>query len=622
MRTPPSAPGSSRRTVRGLLTLLAGVLLGAGVLGLGVAPASAANSLESSTPPADAQLTTAPTQLQLTFVDPLGEEVTADGVGLAISCGGSPIAIGDRQIGADGRTVIAPITQIAPAGLCNVSWRLPDDSTGTFSFTIAPAADTPDDTAPGDTDGDTPATSAVPRPVDVEPTEPPKVGGMLGLSRMLAYLGLAALFGGLVLIALAWPEGVEYVLTLRFLRGAWLLALVTAYLNVVLSVSQATNDSIGGSLSPTAWGELFDTNPGRALVARLVLVAAAGWVALRPERAADMSTQALSLAIPALALATYGFSRTGGDLALVGHAAGAVHTVAMGVWIGGLALLARVVLTGPGDEDLVHAVRGFARLATPALLITVVTGAIQLYRLDSGGLFSSNHGRLMLLKGLAVVAMAYLGTLTRQVIAKRMARADHLDGRSAHRLRRAVSFELLLGVAVLGLTSWMLASRPPNVSVPSPASAYAFDRTLADGDFQVRISLDPARVGVNGLRVELLSPDEVSDLRVRLVPQQAPETPGWEIRVPLGTPGAATVDPRAGLTLGAPGVWNIEVLADADDGELPTLITAIVVPDPAGPSATTVPTATEPPATLPPVTAAPTETTDPADSGEDGDEAG
>ena len=38
----------------------------------------------------------------------------------------------------------------------------------------------------------------------------------------------------------------------------------------------------------------------------------------------------------------------------------------MAVWFGGLILLARVVLAGPGEEDLVHAVRGFARISTPA----------------------------------------------------------------------------------------------------------------------------------------------------------------------------------------------------------------------------------------------------------------
>ena len=51
-------------------------------------------------------------------------------------------------------------------------------------------------------------------------------------------------------------------------------------------------------------------------------------------------------------------------------------------------LLARVVLAGPGEEDLVHAVRGFNRISGPAIVVTVVSGLIQLYRLDGGSLFS------------------------------------------------------------------------------------------------------------------------------------------------------------------------------------------------------------------------------------------
>ena len=39
------------------------------------------------------------------------------------------------------------------------------------------------------------------------------------------------LFGSLVLIATAWPEGVEYILTVRFLRSAWLLTLAFAIFN-------------------------------------------------------------------------------------------------------------------------------------------------------------------------------------------------------------------------------------------------------------------------------------------------------------------------------------------------------------------------------------------------------
>jgi copper transport protein len=586
--------------LRHLLTAGGALLAGLVAAVLVVSGAHAANSVESSTPAADAELTTAPTQLQLTFVEALGEGVTADAVGLALTCGNSPVALGPRQIGSDGRTVVAPVTQIAPVGTCNVSWRLPDGSTGSYAFKVVSV----ETTVPVDEGVEEPTATTQPPLVDVEPVEPPNVGGMLGLTRLVAYLTIAALFGGLLLIALAWPEGIEYLLTLRFLRSAWLLALVSSIAVVVFETARATGDPVGSSLSPATWTELLGDNPGRALLIRLLLVAAVGWVALRPERVIDPSSQPLALGLPALTLATYGLSRTNVDLEVLGYLIGAVHALAMGVWVGGLALVSRVVLAGPGDEDLVHAVRGFGKLATPAILVTVVTGVLQVYRLDGTDLFGTNHGRLVIVKVLAVVGMVYVGTLSRRFILGRLSRADHLDPRTAGRLRRAISTELLIGVLVLGLTSWMLASRPANVVVASPAASYQFDRTLGDEDFQVRIGLSPAQVGANGLRVELLSPESVTRLTVRLVPQQAPGINGWEIRVPLSAPGAATLDRRTGLTLGAPGVWNIEITGEDADGLLPTLVTALIVPDPTG-ATVTVPVTTVPVATLAPVTAPP-----------------
>ena len=103
---------------------------------------------------------------------------------------------------------------------------------------------------------------------------------------------------------------------------------------------------------------------------------------------------------------TIGLGRTGGDLAILGVLMGLVHAVAMAVWLGGVVLLARVVLAGPGEEDLVQAVRGFGRISTTAIVATIVSGLVQLFRLDGGSLFSDAHGRVLLLKTVLVAAHA------------------------------------------------------------------------------------------------------------------------------------------------------------------------------------------------------------------------
>ena len=162
---------------------------------------------------------------------------------------------------------------------------------------------------------------------------------------------------------------------------------------------------------------------------------------LRPERVIDPTTQLPAIALPTLAVITLGLSRTGGDLAILGVVAGIAHALAMAVWVGGVVLLARVVLAGPGEEDLVHAVRGFNRISGPAIVVTVVSGLVQLYRLDGGSLFSEPHGRVLLLKTVLVAAMLFVGLTARQVAQARLARAGDLTPPTADRLRRAFGTE-------------------------------------------------------------------------------------------------------------------------------------------------------------------------------------
>jgi copper transport protein len=125
-----------------------------------------------------------------------------------------------------------------------------------------------------------------------------------------------------------------------------------------------------------------------------VLVIACGWVAFRPDRVIDPVTQLASARSACPRRMTIGLSRTNMDLAAIAVPLSIIHALAMSVWIGGVALLARVVLAGPGEEDLVHAVRGFGRLSNVAIGATIATGIVQMMLLDSDDLFGSSHGRV------------------------------------------------------------------------------------------------------------------------------------------------------------------------------------------------------------------------------------
>lgn len=554
------------------------VLVGALLAGLVLfsPSAHADNSLASSNPTDGSTVEASPTSMSLTFVEPLGPNNT-----VLASCNGSPFSIGSSSVSADGLSLTVAVPNPMPKGTCNVSATVSavdstPNGTVSFSFTIAndPAVVAPTETtlAPLDPTATTVPETAPPATTsDGVAAEPPRVGGPLGLSRLLATLGLGVLFGALVLIVTAWPEGVEYILTVRFLRTAWLIGLLGSIGMVVFLRAEVTGESVGSSLSPLSWTDLTETGPGLAALVRVAFAAACGWIVIRPERSIDQATQLPSVLIPAIAVATFGFSRTGGDMAILGMAMGVAHAIAMGVWIGGLVLLTRVVVAGPGEEDLVHAVRGFDRLSTPALLVTIATGVVQTYRLGAGELLSSSHGRVVVLKGLVTAVIVFVGLATKQFIKGRVARADVLTVPVAAQLRRSTGVEALGGVLVLVLTSWMLSMTPPAlVDDGVNIGQYGYDQgRIVDGDLELTVYLTGV-VGPNGVRIEVAQPPEgLSNVIVHFVPPQDSGAPEVVLTVPaeLTGTGAAVLPVSEGVPLNAPGVWTMIVSATTPTGQ-------------------------------------------------------
>ena len=384
---------------------------------------------------------------------------------------------------------------------------------------------------------------------------------------MLSTFGIAVLFGSVVLIVAAWPEGPEYILAVRFLRGIWVLGIVGTLLYVVALSAAVRGESLGSGVNPAGWLDLFEAGvAGQAALARLVLFIACGWVVLRPERVIDPTTQFPAVALPTLATVTLGLSRTGGDLAPLGVVAGIAHALAMAVWLGAVVLLARVVLAGPGEEDLVHAVRGFGRLSGPAIVVTVISGLVQLYRLDGGSLFSDRHGRVLLVKTVLVAAMLFVGMTARQVAQTRLMRSSDLGPRLADRLRRAFGTEAAIGVIVVGLSGWLLALEPGKL--PEPVIDFAIEEPIVDtaSGIDLTVSLEPGRVGLNTLRVEVRAPAEgLSGLIVSFVPPLGSDLPTIEQAIPLNGAGIAQSPEGSGVPLDVAGVWTLQISSvDAD----------------------------------------------------------
>jgi copper transport protein len=564
----------------------------------GTASAAGQNSIQSSKPAPGETITIPPTQLQLVFANPVGGPDAVANMGLSLSCEGNLTGLGAPVLAEDGLTVSAPLTQIPANGTCTVTWELPDGSAGSFSFTSAVNAAT-STTTPTDNTTETTLPGQI-----VEPQElsgpPERLGGPIGLARLFSFILLGALAGGLFFLQRRWPEGGEYALTERYFRIVGVLAVVSMYVLVSLSAASEGEISSGSGFIPTNWSSLFDSGPGIALFFRFVFTIALAWFAWVPLRLIDPNSEAIAYAVLAITAFTYGFDRTGGRYATLGIALGALHMAFTLYWVGSIAVMWRVILRGPGDRDLIDALRAWTRHATWVGVGMVSTGAVQAWRIDGWSYLNSGHGRVVLFKTLVVIVLLLLDALIRQFITHNLRRAKILNQRAVYRLQRPFALSAALSVSVLALSSWMLSMRPPNIlprdSGPSVEYAVVRDLTGQD-DFHVRVSISPSNVGVNEILVELFGPQRIQQFTLELVPSN-PNFSGYTITLPITRPGGALIAASAGLTLRAPGEWTMTIRGTTTIGELQPMTTTFIVAD--GTTVTTIPESGSSPTEVPP----------------------
>jgi copper transport protein len=228
------------------------------------------------------------------------------------------------------------------------------------------------------------------------------------------------------------------------------------------------------------------------------------------------------------------------------------------------------VLAGGGDEDLVLAVRGYGRIATPAIIATVLTGAVQTFRLDRGALFTSGHGRVLLLKAIVVGAMVFVGLVTRQFVNMQMGSARSLSENLASRLRRATGIEAIGGIVVLALSSWLVSLTPPNFTSEVAADEYGYSTDdVVAGDLTFSVSITGV-VGRNAVLLDVSSPESgITNTVVTFIPpvDSAGSTVVLSIPPEVPLPGQVLLPEAEGVPLEVPGVWTVSVTATTPTGE-------------------------------------------------------
>ncbi len=155
--------------------------------------------------------------------------------------------------------------------------------------------------------------------------------------------------------------------------------------------------------------------------------------------------------------------------------------------------------------------RRFSSLALGSVAVVAFSGAVQAFRQvgSFGALTHTTYGTLLIWKTVGVVAVVVVASVSRHATLGKL--IGRIDGDMAPvdrpRLRRAVIIEALLAVAILAVTSLLMAANPTRTDGPNPFSA-----TLVSNDYLASVVVSPGRVGSNVLHIYISSPGSSLDV--------------------------------------------------------------------------------------------------------------
>ncbi|MEW2614207.1 copper resistance protein CopC [Streptomyces sp. NPDC047880] len=520
----------------------------------GAAPASAHAAPRGTDPDDGSLVRKAPRHVTLTFTESVG---LLDDSFRVFGPDQRRVHTGEATH-ADGRSDTARIglPRKLAQGTYTVAWRVVSaDShpvSGAFSFSVGKR-------------------SATTTQIDTGPTEDPLTGGLNDAARYLAYLA-GALLVGLAAFALLCRPADTSALRRPLVAAWWTLLGSTVVLLLLRAPYEAGTgpaaafdaDALGRTVTGRPGQALL------ARLAVLLLTAAfLMWLSRRrdaEQRPLALATGTALAAALALTWAAAEHASAGIQVPLA-MTSSVLHLLATGVWLGGLvALLLTLRRSSGGDlaADMAEVVPRFSRIAFAAVTVLAVTGVYQSWRgLGSlSALSGTSYGRLLLAKlaGVAVLLLAarYSRRWTARIAAPAaVTRAAAVQervpqpvgapaqgqgpgepgtpdkgaegspvpgaGPDAQRLlRRSVLVEAAVAAVVLMITTVLTGTLPARAQAEAarqaPAGAlppttlvtvpYDTGTASVSGRGTVQVTLDPARVGENGVQAVVAGSDK------------------------------------------------------------------------------------------------------------------
>lgn len=550
------------------------VAIAAAAVTLTAAPATAHARLVSTSPAGGATLKEAPERVRLNF----SERIEASFAGIQVfDPDRERIDAGDARV--DGDRVVLGLRPLTKSGRYTVVFRVISGDghpvKSQFAFTYDPPAAqptpeaTPSATATTEPASETPTPAPTPTPAGTEDVaalfelEDAGPGTTAGLwaSRLVNYLALTAVVGLLTAAVYLLPGRNRLDrLQRRLLRlAAWAAVAwaVSAGLLFVFALSSVAARALPQALDATLVERFLETRFGITVLLQGILAVAVVVAAVLARRRALAVAAALIVAVAASAPAWWGHAGTD-EIPVLALTSAWLHIVAVTAWVGGLAVLAALVLRNRSPVAPAAPAQRFSRLAAAALGIVLVTGVINtLLHLGAlGNLTGTNWGRLVIGKLVALAVITVIAWQNRNRLLPRLASGD---GASRAAFRRMALVEVGVMVVAFGLATGLASGIPADAEAASRIQSVAGQL----GDGQVNVTVDPAKAGPNLVHVYYLDANgqqrEVAEPELSLTAEG-----GQTIEAALvqAGPGHYTV---LAQQLPEPGVYELRVGAVVND---------------------------------------------------------
>lgn len=530
------------RRIRAAAVLLLGAVLGGGlVLAAPPAPAAAHANLLETDPPEGAILNEIPTEVTLTFSEPV--RLVPDRV-LVVGPEGDRVDADDPH--ADGPVVTIPLGDGAGAiGTYLVSYRVISQDNhpvpGSMTFSVGAPSETPVLAGGG---GD---------------TSDPVVAVAVSANKYVGYAGLVLLIGPALALALLWPSRLSRRGPVRLLWTGLGLVAGSTLAGVWLQAPYSLGESLFGA-GPGDVRDVLSTTYGTAHVVRLgVLVAVA--VLLRPLISGrEVRSDLMLLAgLGVVGLGTWPVSGhpIASPIPAVSVAVQTVHLAAAAFWVGGLVAVAGFLLRRADERELRAILPVWSQWAATAVIVLMVAGTIQAV-VEVGvpeALVTTTYGRLLLVKlGLFAVVIAVAG-YSRRLVRSRI-------GASRPRaMGTAVMAEAVVLAVVLVVSSILVQTTPGRTEVNSPEQAPAatdFNQVVESDLFSLQVLVEPGALGTNQVHLYASTLDgEPALVQEWSATAALPAANIEPVEIPLL---ALTDDHATGqVTMPTPGDWELRV---------------------------------------------------------------